>query len=104
MCGGIIFLVAPGDTRKTFLPNLILAEIQSKKEIALAVALYIIASTLLDGGRTAHSALKLPLNVNHIETQTCSIGKHSGMAVVTSSLILWDECTMLYKKSLETFK
>jgi len=101
--GEIIFLDAPGDTGKTFLLNLILAEIQSKNDIALAVALSGIASTLLDGGRTAHSALKLPLNVNHTKTPTCNIGKNSGMAVVLkkSSLIVWDECTMAHKKSLE---
>jgi len=58
---------------------------------------------LLEGGRTAHSALKLPLNVNHTKTPTCNIGKNSGMAAVLkiSSLIVWDECTMAYKKSLE---
>jgi len=71
--GGIIFLDAPGGTGKTFLLNLILAEIRSKNEIALAVASSGIASTLLDGGRTAHSALKLPLNVNHTKTPTCNI-------------------------------
>jgi len=101
--GGIIFLDAPRGTGKTFLLNLILAEIRSKNEISLAVASSKIASTLLDGGRTAHSALKLPLNVNHTKTPTCNIGKNSGMAAVLkiSSLIVWDECTMAYKKSLE---
>lgn len=33
------------------------------QQIALALAASGIAATLLDGGRTAHSALKLPLNV-----------------------------------------
>ena len=52
------FLDAPGGTGKTFLISLILAEIRSNNGIALAVALSGIAATLLDGGRTAHSALK----------------------------------------------
>ncbi|GBN37313.1 hypothetical protein AVEN_114825-1 [Araneus ventricosus] len=52
---------APGGTGKTFLINLILAEIRSKRHIALAVASSGISSTLLDGGRTVHSALQLPL-------------------------------------------
>ncbi|KAG8235350.1 hypothetical protein J437_LFUL015859 [Ladona fulva] len=55
--GGIFFLDAPGGTGKTFLINLLLAEIRANKEIAIAVASSGIASTLLDGGRTAHSAL-----------------------------------------------
>ena len=65
--GSLIFLDAPGGTGKTFILNLILAEIRKKGEIALAVASSGVAATLLHGGRTAHSALKLPLNFNLTE-------------------------------------
>lgn len=61
--GGLYFLDAPGGTGKTFVISLILAAIRSERKIALALASSGIAATLLDGGRTAHSALKLPLNV-----------------------------------------
>lgn len=61
--GGLYFLDAPGGTGKTFVISLILAAIRSQQKIALALASSGIAATLLDGGRTAHSALKLPLNV-----------------------------------------
>ncbi|GFV52935.1 ATP-dependent DNA helicase [Trichonephila clavipes] len=49
------------------------------------------------------SALKLPLNMQVIETPTCNISKCSGMGKVLRScqLIIWDECTMTHKKSLE---
>lgn len=101
--GGILFLDAPGGTGKTFLLNLILAEVRSMHEIALAVASSGIAATLLDGGRTAHSAFKLPLNLNVTESPICNIGKSSGMAGVLKKcqLIIWDECTMAHKKGLE---
>ncbi|XP_017484852.1 PREDICTED: uncharacterized protein LOC108373467, partial [Rhagoletis zephyria] len=101
--GGIIFLDAPGGTGKTFLINLILASVRMRNGIAVAVASSGIASTLLDGGRTAHSALKLPLNLHQTETPTCNISKNSGMAIVlkTCKIIIWDECTMAHKKSLE---
>lgn len=101
--GGLIFLDAPGGTGKTFLLNLILADIRQKNDIAVAVASSGIASTLLDGGRTAHSALKLPLNLHQTETPTCNISRSSGMATVlkTCKIIIWDECTMAHKKSLE---
>jgi len=62
--GGFFFLDAPGGTGKTFLISLILAKIRSQKKIALAFASSGIAATLLDGGRTAHSALKLPLDIH----------------------------------------
>lgn len=101
--GGLYFLDAPGGTGKTFLISLILATVRSENKIALALASSGIAATLLEGGRTAHSAFKLPLNIQHNETPTCNISKTSGMAKVLKNcqIIIWDECTMAHKKSLE---
>ena len=101
--GGLYFLDAPGGTGKTFLISLMLAAIRAQNNIALAIASSGIAATLLDGGRTAHSALKLPLNLQYTEAPTCNISKNSGMAKVLRicQLIVWDECTMAHKKSLE---
>lgn len=103
--GGLYFLDAPGGTGKTFVISLILATIRSEQKIALALASSGIAATLLEGGRTAHSALKLPLNIQVIETPNCNISRNSAMAKVLrlTSIILWDECTMANKKSLEAF-
>ncbi|CAB3241223.1 unnamed protein product [Arctia plantaginis] len=101
--GGLFFLDAPGGTGKTFVISLILAIIQSRCDIALALASSGIAATLLDGGRTAHSALKLPLNLNTIDTPTCNISRSSAMGklLMQCKLIVWNECTMAHKKSLE---
>ncbi|XP_026467658.1 mannosyl-oligosaccharide alpha-1,2-mannosidase IA-like [Ctenocephalides felis] len=73
--GGIYFLNAPGGTGKTFLILLILATIRSQNKIALALASSGIAATLLEGGQTAHSAIKLPLNMQSNETPTFNITK-----------------------------
>ena len=101
--GEIFFLDAPGGYGKTFVIKLILASIQSKNDIALAIASSGIAATLLPGGRTAPSALKLPLNLHSTETPTCNIFKSSGLGKVLQQckLIIWVECTMAHKKSLE---
>ena len=101
--GGIFFLDAPGGTGKTFILNLLLAKIRQRKKIALAVASSGIASTLLRGGRTAHSAFKLPLNLAHGDHPVCDISKGSGQAKVLQqcTAIIWDECTMAHKKALE---
>ena len=58
---------------------------------------------LLEGGRTAHSALKSPLNIQSNETPTCNISKNSAMTKILQqcNLIVWDESTMAHKKSLE---
>ncbi|GFT92786.1 ATP-dependent DNA helicase [Trichonephila clavipes] len=60
---GLYFLDALGETGKTFLISIILATIKSQNNITLAIASSVIAANFLDGGRTAHSALKLPLNM-----------------------------------------
>lgn len=105
----MFFLDAPGGTGKTFLISLILATVRERSEIAVAVASSGIAATLLEGCRTAHSALKLPLNLQAVEEPTCNImlwwllAKHSAMAkvLVASKIIVWDECTMSHKRALE---
>ncbi|GFV00105.1 ATP-dependent DNA helicase [Trichonephila clavipes] len=86
-----------------FLLSLILVTIRSQNNIALAIASFGIAATLLDGGRTTHLALKLPLNFQNTEAPTCNISKNSGMGKVlqTCQIIIWDECTMSHKKALE---
>ena len=60
---GIFFINAPSRTGKTLLISLILDMIRAQSQIALAVASSGIAATLLEGRYTAHSALKLPLNL-----------------------------------------
>lgn len=101
--GGLFFIDAPGGTGKTFLINLILAQVRKQDKIAVAVASSGIAATLLQGGRTAHSTFKLPLDMNRAERPTCSITRNSarGKMLKECSVIIWDECTMSHKKSLE---
>jgi hypothetical protein len=71
---GEIFVVdAPGGTGKTFLRKLIQAASRSYNDIAVALASSGIAATLLPGGRTAESALKVSLNMQCTETPTCNM-------------------------------
>ncbi|XP_052756253.1 ATP-dependent DNA helicase pif1-like [Galleria mellonella] len=101
--GGLYFLDAPGGTGKTFLMSLVLATVRARSNITVAVASSGIAATLLEGCRTAHSAFKLPLNLQTIKEPTCNIAKHSAMTKVlaVSKIIIWDECTMAHKRALE---
>lgn len=54
------------------------------------------AATLLDGGQTAHSALRLPLNTQISETPAGNIAKNSAMTKIlhTCKLIVLDKCTI----------
>ncbi len=74
---------------------------RSNNHIALAVASSGIASLLLDGGRTAHSRFKIPIDLN--PTSTCSISKQSDAAnlLKETKLIIWDEAPMMNKCAFE---
>ncbi|GBP37976.1 hypothetical protein EVAR_84963_1 [Eumeta japonica] len=101
--GGLFFLNAPGGTGKKFLMSLILATIRANSDIAVAFASSGIATTLLEGCCTAHSALKFPLNLQTIEQPTCNIAKNSAIAKVlmAAKIIIWDEYTMAHRCALE---
>lgn len=59
----LFFLDAHNGTSETFLTNLMLATIEDERSIAVAFSG--IAANLIDGGKTAHSAFKLHLNLMH---------------------------------------
>lgn len=72
------------------------------EEIVLALASSGIAATFTDGGQTAHSGLKLPLNVADYEFPVCDITKSSarGQILKQCKAIIWDESTMAHRESL----
>ncbi|KAF0712143.1 ATP-dependent DNA helicase PIF1-like [Aphis craccivora] len=94
---------APGGTGKSFLINLLLAQIRSSSKIVLAAASSGIAATLLSGGRTAHSTFKLPLNVLFDTEYVCPIRKNGPLGKIfqETSFVLWDDCTMSHRSHIE---
>lgn len=86
-------------TGKTTVMNFILDKVRIQGKIALGVASSGIAGTLLHGGKTVHSAFNVPLSPN---PQMCNISKKSGFAQVIQDcmLIIWDECSMANKSTL----
>lgn len=75
---------------------------------ALAVASSGTAVLLLDGGRTAHSTFKIPLNAS--STPMCNISPTSEVSglIRMTKVVIWDESSMISKSILEavdrTFK
>ena len=96
-----IFIDGPAGSGKTFLYKIILAKLRSEKKVALSVASSGIASLLLDGGRTAHSRFKIPIELN--ENSTCSISLRTELADLLKQtvLIVWDEAPMLHRHGFE---
>lgn len=102
--GQFFFLDAPGGTGKKFVTSLILSTVRRNGQIALAVASSGIVATLLDGGRTAHSASELTVfNIHNHDDMSPTLTRATNMGKVLQqcSLIVWDECTMTHKKALE---
>ena len=100
VCEGFI-IDGPGGTGKNFLYNTILAKVRSQGQIALAMASSGIAALLLQGGRTVHSRLKVPIALN--ELSVCNISKQSALAklIQSAKLLVWDEAPMIHRHAAE---
>ncbi|CAI9734634.1 ATP-dependent DNA helicase [Octopus vulgaris] len=101
--GKLFFLNAPGGTGKTFLINLILAKLRAERRSAIACASSGFVATLLQGGRTAHCAFKLPMDIGKKDNPICNIDRSSSRARLLHecSLFIWDEATMSNKAMFE---
>uniref|UniRef100_K3Z0E3 ATP-dependent DNA helicase n=1 Tax=Setaria italica TaxID=4555 RepID=K3Z0E3_SETIT len=62
--GGLFFVYGPGGTGKTFLYRALLATVRGQGKIALATATSGVATSIMPGGRTAHSRFKIPLRID----------------------------------------
>ena len=95
------FIDGPGGTGKTFLYNTMLAKVRSQGQIALAMNSSGIAALLLQGGRTVHSRLKVPISLN--ELSVCNISKQGALAklIQSAKLLVWDEAPMIHRHAAE---
>jgi len=94
------YIDGPGGTGKTFLYNALINYVETRGYEFVAVASTGIAATLLKGGRTAHSAYKIPVptfedSVSHLKPNDIAAAK-----LRRSKLFVWDECTMANKHML----
>ncbi|GBP07686.1 Bumetanide-sensitive sodium-(potassium)-chloride cotransporter [Eumeta japonica] len=62
--------------------------LEKRPKIAITVASSGIAATLLNGGRTAHSVLKLPLNLAQGEFSICNFSKNSSRGVAKGESVI----------------
>ena len=88
--GGLFFVDGPGSTGKTYLYRALLATIHSQNKIVVATATSGVATSIMHGGRTAHSRFKISLTLD--DGAFCSFTKQSGTIKLlrTASLIIWD--------------
>ena len=94
----LISLDASGGTGKTFVLSTILAHVRSQKHVALATAMSGIAAMLLPMGKTLHSRLKVPININ--DDSTCNISPRDATAELLRRcrLLLIDDVSMANRR------
>ncbi|XP_063942080.1 uncharacterized protein LOC108218842 isoform X3 [Daucus carota subsp. sativus] len=95
--GGLYFVCGPGGTGKTFLWSTIISRLRSQGRIVLGVASSGIASLLIEGGRTAHSRFKIPIDID--EFSCCDIKQNTYLAelLCNTNLVVWDEAPMNHR-------
>jgi hypothetical protein len=75
------FVDGLGDTSKTFLYSYLLSTMHAQGQVAVVVASSGIVALLLDGGRTAHSRFKIPVqSLNNMST--CYISRDSELTAL----------------------
>ncbi|KAG5529311.1 hypothetical protein RHGRI_029871 [Rhododendron griersonianum] len=99
--GTTFFMSGGAGTGKTFVYNTIAKKCRNFGHIVVTVALSGIASSLLEGGRTAHSTFCIPLDVH--DNSVCGFNKQSLQAELfrETKLIIWDEVPMQHKHCVE---
>ena len=92
--GHTFFLNGPAGTGKTFCYNAICHKLRGDRKIVLCTASSGIAALLLQGGKTAHSTLRIPLYFH--EDSVCNIKKNTMLAklVKETDHIIWEEAPM----------
>ncbi len=95
------FIDALGGTGKTFIFKYLINYFRSEGKIILPMASSGIASTLLPGGKTAHSMLKIPIPI--FAEASCFINESSQLAELLkhTDVIIWDEAPMMEKNNLQ---
>ena len=97
----LFILNSPGGYGKTFVLKAISAKIRSEGGIVICVASTGLAAQNLEGGRTAHSRFKIPIDI--LEDSTCSIKAQSALAklIKLTRLVIWDEVFSCHRYNVE---
>lgn len=95
------FVDSPGGCGKTFMFNLILATARSLGMVALSVASSGIAALLLEGGCTAHSRFKIPIQLTDGCCGNMTLQSDLAKLFQSTKIIVWDEAPMIHKWGIE---
>jgi hypothetical protein len=86
----------------TLVKTFLYSTVHAQGRVVVVVASSGIVALLLDGGHTAHSRFKIPMQgLNN--TSTCYISRDSELAALlqAAALIVWDEAVMMHMHVFE---
>jgi hypothetical protein len=90
-----VFIVQGGaGTGKTVFVNCLASGLKMMRRKVLCVASSALAASLIEGGRTAHSALSIPVPV--LEDSYCRWDPHSRQHMRKHEVVIWDEMSMIH--------
>jgi ATP-dependent DNA helicase PIF1 len=94
--GQNVFIVAgPAGTGKTLWTNALTATLRSQGSNVMCVASSALAASLMLEGKTAHSALRIPIPAH--EDSFCSWDAHARKELRKIQVLIWDEMSMINK-------
>ena len=91
---------APGGCGKSFVFECLSSYARSKGHIALNCASTGIAAWNLEGGRTAHSMFKIPINANEDSTSNIRAQTSEAAVIREAKLIIWDEIFNVHQHNI----
>ena len=103
----LLFLDAPGGCGKTFTFNCLINYYHSQGMAVLVVATTGIAALQLQGGKTVHSSLKIPINTTGVEQGDMQLpitaDSQLGQLIINDlCAVIWDEAPMIHKDIFES--
>ena len=103
----LLFVDAPGGCGKTFTFNCLINYYHSQGMAVLVVATTGIAALQLQGGKTVHSSLKIPINTTGVEQGDMQLpitaDSQLGQLIINDlCAVIWDEAPMIHKDIFES--
>ena len=89
----IYMLQASGGCGKSYVCNYIAARVRSWGKAAICVAASAQAAAVLNGGRTAHGQLRIPIDCD--EASYLDLKVNEKLEVAAAAALLWDEASMV---------
>ena len=91
---------APGGCGKTFVFDCISTYLRSKSNIVICCASTGIAAWNLEGGRTAHSTFKIPIDADKDTTSNIKAQSSEAAVLKEAKMIIWDEIFNVHQNNV----